>query len=219
MNNVIPFRSGMGDAGSHSDYEYTGDDGSSALSMQYYRNKAAEFQVTLNQVDEAARAAQNAIDADIDPSLTSDLLVMLQDFDMRKSTFRATAEGINAGASIVNSMGGRFPELSIPSGLGLVPFLIPAASIAALGVAASLVVWGSQWVGGVVDRMKYAQVSAQITDPAKREALAIETQRATLAQEATSATGLSDIAGVVKWGAIAALAFLLFREFGPGKRR
>jgi len=196
------------------DESYAGETGESQFSMQYWRNKAGEFQLILNQVDAAARAAQSAIDADVDPTLTDDLLAMLSEFDGKKMLFRATAEGINAGAAVINAAGGRFPQLSVPSGLGIVPALaIPAATIAAFGVAASLLVWGAQWVSGVVDRMRFAQLSGMVTDPAKREALALSQANAEMALKATSESPLTSIAGVVKWGAIAFAAFLAWKAF------
>ena len=132
----------------HDDESYEGEQSGSLFSLDYYRSKAQQFQGVLNQVDQAAQAAQLAIDSGVDPDLTRDLVGMLQEFDQKKMTFRIAAEGINAGAAVINAAGGRFPQLSIPQGLGLAP-LIPAAAIAAIALAATLIAWGVKWIDGV----------------------------------------------------------------------
>jgi hypothetical protein len=204
--------------GSGTDVSYTGDTGQSVLSVQYYRDKALQFQDILNQVDATARAAQTAIDANIDSDLTNDLLAQLREFDFKKGLFRATAEGINAGAAVINSLGGRFPELSVPAGLGLVPLVIPAATIAAIAVAASLVVWGSQWVSGVNERMKLTLLTGSVSDPVKRDALLSSMAMTEATAAAASGSPLSSIAGVVKWGAIALAAWLAYQAFAGTRR-
>lgn len=201
---------------SDSDELYNGDTGDSAFSVQYYRNKAREFQESLNRVDATARAAQMLIDANIDSTLSAELIDSLQEFDSKKLLFRGTAEAINAGAALLNSMGGRFPQLSIPSGLGLVPLVIPGATIAAIGIAAGLIVWGSQWVAGVVQRMETAQLLG-VGTPAQQAELARQMAIARNAQIANSESPLQSISGVVKWGAIAFLAYMAFQAFSRSK--
>lgn len=197
----------------HSDEAYTGEVSDSVFSLDYYRNKAREFQGILNEVDASARAAQLAIQANIDPDLTADLSQMLTEYDQKKVMFRTAAEGINAGAALINSAGGRFPQLSIPTGLGLAPLVIPAATIAALAVAASLVTWGAVWISGVNERLRIAQLTGAVTDPVKRDALATALGMAEAANIASNESPLSAISGVVKWGAIALAAFLAYRAF------
>ena len=87
----------LADAGAdNSDLSYEG--APSSFSLDYARQKAREFQETLNQVDAVANAARDAIAADISPELSSDLGALLSDFDAKKTAFRFCAEGINAGA-------------------------------------------------------------------------------------------------------------------------
>ena len=51
----------LGDAGTdNSDASYTGDVSDSSFSLDYYRQKAREFQGVLNQVDANAQAARGA---------------------------------------------------------------------------------------------------------------------------------------------------------------
>lgn len=200
-----------------SDVSYAGETGESRFSMQFWRNKANEFQVMLNQVDTAAQAAVDAIEADIDPELSNQLLAMLDEFDAKKTVFRLTAEGINAGAAVINAAGGRFPQLSIPSGLGFVPLAIPAATIAAFAVAASLLVWGAQFVSGVNERMAYAQMTGTLS-PEKQAQLAEIKVRAQAAQTASSQSPLVSISNAVKWGAIALLGWMAFQAFQRTQR-
>jgi len=207
----------LGDTGTHDDESYVGEQSTSVFSMDYYRNKAREFQDMLNHVDQAAQAAQSAIDADIDPDLSSGLQNMLNEFAMRKFTFRAAAEGINAGAALINSAGGRMPQLSVPSGLGIAPIVLPAAAIAAFGVAAALIVWGSQWIAGVNARLRDAQLLENVTDPTKRAALASAIAQGEAAAALANESPLSSIAGIVKWAAIAIAAWMAYRALSDRK--
>jgi hypothetical protein len=204
----------IGEAGvPHDDASYTGEVSTSALSVQYWRDKAREFQNVLNQVDATARAAQEMVSLNVDEGITTDLLAMLADFDLKKTAFRLAAEGINAGAAIINAAGGRFPQLSIPQSLGLGPLVIPAAAIAALGTAAALITWGYAWIAGVNDRMATAQLLGT-NDPEIARILA----RARAAQIQADQSPLQSVSGIVKWGAIALLAWMGYQAFTSRNR-
>lgn len=198
-------------------YEDTTDD-SSVFSLDYYRNKAREFQTSMVAVDQAAIAARVALDAGISSEVNDDLGALLSEFESKKWTYRMTAEAINAGAEIINSMGGRFPQLSVPQGLGLVPFAIPAATIAAVGVAASLVVWGAQWVSGVNERLRLAQL-LDVGTPDQKAELARAIGLADAAERAASGNPLSSIASVVKWIAIAGVGWMALQAFNTSSAR
>lgn len=198
-------------------YSYEGEQSDSVFSLDYYRNKAREFQAVLNNVDAAARAARIAIEADIDPELTQGLVEDLQEFDSKKLTFRLTAEGINAAAALINSAGGRFPALSIPAGLGALP-VIPAAGIAAIGVAATLIAWGVKWIDGVNQRLSNAQYLAKGT-PQQQAELARALAISDASQRASSESPLASIAGAVKWGAIGLVAFLAYQAWQRSSSR
>lgn len=211
----------LGDVGPHDDAAYTGDVSTSAFSLDYYREKAREFQVTLQALDMSAAAAQRVVDAYgdvtadgvevVDDDLIIDMLGFLQEFDNKKTLLRGTAEAINLAAAGINGIGGRFPQLSVPSGLGLVPFLAPVALVAAIGTAAALVVWGAQWMNGLNDRLKTAVYINAIEDPLKKAALVQALAASDAAITQSSGTGLSNVASVFKWGAIAVGAFLAYR--------
>ncbi|MBK9497439.1 MAG: hypothetical protein IPO08_23535 [Xanthomonadales bacterium] len=93
------------------DLAYTGESGESALSMQYYRNKAVEFQETLNRVDALAQKLNEIIELNAnDPVIVDDALQTLAEYNSKKFLLKTTAEAINLGAAGINALGGRFPE-------------------------------------------------------------------------------------------------------------
>lgn len=201
----------------HDDATYTGDDGSSALSLQYYRDKAREFQSIMNGIDQVARAAEEALELGIDEDTRAALLADLADFDARKWTFRATAEAINAGAALINALGGRFPRLSTPAGLAALPaIVVTPAMIAAIGTAAALITWGLSWIAGVNERLRQAQLLTLAPAEVKAELSRI-LGRAEAAQVAAAETPLASIAGVVKWGAIGLAAWLAWRAWNDSR--
>lgn len=200
--------------GGGSDVSYTGDTGDSSLSMQYYRNKVTEFQNTLNAIDKAAMASMIALDSGVLSEADSVALDdALYEYENNKTKMRLTAEAINAGAAAINAAGGRFPELSIPTGLGLAPFVLPAAAIAAIGVAAGLVLWGNTWIKGVNERLKRSVVLDAIQNPEQKAQVAQAMALSDSAVQESEASSLSGIASIVKWGAIAIGAFFIYKQF------
>ena len=123
-----------------------------------------------------------------------------------------TAEAINAGAAAINALGGRFPSLSIPGTLGLPPLIVPAAMVAAVGTAAALIVWGSQWVQGVNDRLKRAQIIDAAT-PEQRASIVAAMAESDNAVSVAGSSMLASLAPTVKWVAIGIGAFLLYRAY------
>lgn len=206
---------GLGDAipGGNSDVLYTGETGSSAFSMQYWRNKATEFQSVLLALDAGFNAANNTLGLAIDEDTARGLLDLLDEFEAKKTAMRTTAEAINLGAQAINAAGGRFPVLSVPSGLAGVPLLLPAATIAALGIAAALVVWGKTWLEGVNQRIREAQLLQAVDDPEQRAALAAEMQASQAAVDKANASGFSTTAQLIKWGAIGLIGFMAFQAY------
>lgn len=193
----------LGDAGMpNDDASYTGSVDNSVASVQYWRDKALEFQRVLQSVDETANAAAEFLSRTTDQSAIAYINEALNDYDTRKTALRLAAEGINAGAAVINAAGGRFPQLSIPPGLGLAP-LMPAAAIAALGTAAALIVWGKSWIDGVNERMRYAALM-QSDDPEIGRILA----RAEAAQRVASTSTIAQIGTYLKWGAIVVVVIM-----------
>ncbi len=202
----------------NSDLSYTGETGDSAFSMQYYRNKATEFQQVLNQLDVAARAAQRIIDLTYDSydfqensGIAGELRVKLEEFDSRKSLLKGTAEAINAGAAVVNYVGGRFPQLSVPQSLGAVNF--PIAAIAAVAAAAGLITWGVTWVGDVTSIVQRYITTDAIVDPAVKDKVLAELAVMDAARLQSTESPITALAGSVKWIVFAGIALLAYRAY------
>ena len=185
----------------------------SPFAMDWYRNKAREFQQVLDALDRSYWAASGALGTGaLDEATATALEAALADYESRKGSLRLTAEAINAGAFAINSMGGRFPVMSIPGTLGLPPLLAPAALVAAIGTAAGLIVWGSQWIAGVNDRLKRAQI-IEGTSPANRDAIVRAMAESDNAVNVAEGSFLASLAPTVKWIAIGIGAFLLYRAY------
>lgn len=190
----------------------------SPLSMDYYRNKAREFQVIMDQLDRTYWAASGALGTGaLDATTAAALESALADFESRRRTIKLTAEAINAGAATINALGGRFPSLSIPGTLGLPPLLAPAAMVAAIGTAAALIVWGSQWISGVNERLRRAQVIEAAT-PEQRARIVESIADTDNAVTTTESSILASVAPVVKWVAVGIGAFLLYRAYTASRR-
>jgi hypothetical protein len=181
--------------------------------MDYYRRKAVEFQQVLDALDRSYWAASGALGTGaLDDATATALEAALADYESRKGQLRLTAEAINAGAAAINSMGGRFPRLSIPGTLGLPPLLAPAALVAAIGAAAALIAWGSQWIAGVNERLRRAQI-IEGTSPANRDAIVRAIAESDNAVNVAEGSFLASLAPTVKWVAIGIGAFLLYRAY------
>ena len=185
----------------------------SPFAMDYYRNKAREFQQVLDALDRSYWAASGALGTGaLDEATATALEAALADYESRKGSLRLTAEAINAGAAAINAMGGRFPALSIPGTLGLPPLLAPAAMVAAIGTAAALIAWGSQWIAGVNDRLRRAQIIEAAT-PEQRGRIVQSIAESDNAVNVAEGSFLASLAPTVKWLAIGIGAFLLYRVY------
>ena len=185
----------------------------SPFTLDYYRRKAVEFQQVLDALDRSYWAASGALGTGaLDDATATALEAALADYESRKGQLRLTAEAINAGAAAINSMGGRFPRLSIPGTLGLPPLLAPAALVAAIGAAAALIAWGSQWIAGVNERLRRAQI-IEGTSPANRDAIVRAMAESDNAVNVAEGSFLASLAPTVKWVAIGIGAFLLYRAY------
>jgi len=185
----------------------------SPVTLSYYQKKIVEFQNLLNGMDAAARAAQSALLDDIDPKLSADLQTYLDDFDSKKWEFRAAAEALNLAVNGANLLGADFPNVTVPSTLGVVPLVAAGVIAAAVATAAALIVWGNTWLQGLNQRIRDQELLAQVTDPAKKDAL-IKTQLEVEAAAAeANASPLSSISNIVKWLAIGAVAYFAFSAY------
>lgn len=196
----------------HDDASYTGDVSTSPVSLDYYREKARQFQSTLNQLDQGLRAAYIAEAAHINPEFDAEMRGYINEIEDKKFQLRTTAQAINAGAALINAAGGRFPVLSVPSGLSAFLPAIPVAAIAAIGAATALITWGAQLVSGLNDRLLWAAKTQGLTDTQRADLLEAQA-RAEAAANATSIfSGMVGAGKLVMYGAFAVAGWLIWRE-------
>jgi hypothetical protein len=187
------------------------------VTVEYWRQKANEFQVTMNAVDTIAQESWALASVLPEGPQLDAIMQGLQEMEGKRATMKIAAEGINAAAAVINAAGGRFPVLSLPPALGLPPLAIPAAAVGAFTVAASLVAWAVGWT-----RVQAARIGSSVTaldaigDPEVRAQAAAEVALIRARAEAAAASAespLASIANIVKWVGIGALAFFAFRAF------
>ncbi|MGV0999697.1 MAG: hypothetical protein ACOYBQ_10255 [Fluviibacter sp.] len=210
----------LGDGGGlpNNDMLYTGDNSTSPISMDYYRQKALEFQQVLIGLDQAYAAANVAFDAAVSDEVSAWLLDWMDQYESRKTTLKITAEAINAGAAIVNSAGGRLPQLSIPGSLGMAPLVIPAASLTAIAVAAALAYWAVDATRALADYLKRAQAIAAQDTPEKAAAVALAGAQADNAVASMNGSIFGIAGNAIKWVAIAALGWFAFQAYSNSKK-
>lgn len=203
----------LGDAGAPGDdASYTGDVSASPVSLDYFRSKFREFQAALNAADSSYAAGFAVWSATGD----EELALLLADYENSAGNVKAIAEAMNIGAAAVNAAGGRMPELSIPSTLGILPaFVLPAAAVAA---TAGAVYWIGRLQGfsaGVVegiDKARAAAVGAG-ADAGTLAAIDAEKAKAKTAAEWFGLSSLGRFAGGLKLVGIGVLAFLAWRAY------
>lgn len=184
--------------------------------LQYYKNKVAEFQAVLYAIDEAAGAAQRVADFNANSPLADDMLAKLAEYDAKKTQLRLTAEGMNLAIAGVDFLGADIQKLVIPPGLGLAPAAL-AGIAAAVAAAAVLIVWGRDWIAGVNERLKLAMQFEQMS-PEVRSATASELAKVDAAAAAASTSTFAQLSGIIKWVAIAGVAYFAFKAFSQMRK-
>lgn len=182
------------------------------LQLDYYRNKVAEFQKMLNDMDATAAIARQTIDEDISPELTQSMQDYLTQYDDKKGEFKIAAEALNFAIQGANVIGANFSPVQIPPGLGFIPLATGAAVAGALAVAAALIVWGRDWIGGINERLKNESLLKSVPED-KRAALADAIVKSDTIKASADGSPLSSVAGIVKWAAIAAVAYFAFQAY------
>jgi hypothetical protein len=183
------------------------------VALSYYQQKIVEFQNLLNGMDRAYKAAGNLYYENIEPTLRDDLKAYMDDYDSKAWEFRAAAEALNLAVNGANLVGADFPNVTVPSTLGVVPLVAAGVIAAAVATAAALIVWGNTWLQGLNQRLRDQELLGQVTDPAKKDAL-IKTQLEVEAAAAeANASPLSSISNIVKWLAIGAVAYFAFSAY------
>lgn len=212
------------------DASYT-DNSASSLTIDYYRNKVREFQLTLDALDSAIRAAYDAVGV-VDEETALRLSDYIQDYESKKSMVKATAEAINAGALVINSTGGRFPSMSIPGGLGNPLLAVPVVTVAAIAAVGGLVYWGHGIILGINSALQKYVLSQsaiaaanEIANPELRDRAMANIadvqgalQKSEQAANQSDQSPLTAIANIVKWGAVAVAAWMAYQAFARGEK-
>jgi hypothetical protein len=189
----------------------------SMFTMDYYRQKATQFQELMNALDITYRASITAIETEsLDAETNSALQAFIDDYDSKKTWVKGAADGMNAASSIINSTGGRFPVLSAPQTLGIA---LPPIAVAAgaLGVIAAITVWGRDAIKSVDGYLRRAQI-LDTASPEKRAILGQAMLEIDTANSEAENSILGQIAPIIKWGAIAIAAWMAYKAFeGRGK--
>jgi len=136
----------------------------------------------------------------------------LTEYETKSIGIKGAAEAMNAGAAIVNSLGGRMPVLSIPQTLGLPPLVVPAAIAAGVAAAASYIGWSLGYVSAMTRAIEV--VNDSTADADSKAEITRQLQRAKDAARIGSGTSFGMFAGPLKLAAVVALGWLAWRAFG-----
>lgn len=212
------FDNPMGDTINLPDYEAGADTTAapSAITMDYYRQKALQFQATLNSLDAVSR---DLYDAGTVAYATGDATMIAQYEDMRaeldskKSQFLSIMEAINFASQGINAVGINFPRIQAPFGMGAIP-LVPVAVIAG---AVALIEWATGFFSRVANIVQSWVDNRTIEMlPESERAAAYEVlqkTRSTVEVAKAQATGssLAQLATIAKWGAVGLGLFLAWK--------
>jgi len=183
-----------------------------SLSPSYYKQKVVEFQQLLNNLQGAQEAVIGLIDygpVEVRP----ELMALLDELDGKIGRYRQVAELLNLGINGINRVGGDFPKLNIPAGLGIVP---QAAVVAAIGgavaVAAALIVWGYAWIQKAQVLARQAQLYGYLT-PEQKAIVAQKAIEIDQAAQASESSPLTSVANIAKWVGIAAVAYFAYQAY------
>lgn len=180
----------------------------------YFQQKVQEFQLLMDELDNTQLQVQIMQSSGVDDP---QLVKLLDEFDAKKSSFRTAAEGLNFAVNGLNKFGLSLPNVTVPNSLQAVPIAAVAAVSAAVAVVAALIVWGRDWIAGVNARAQLALSLANIQDPKKRDDAAAAAARITATNEAAQTSPLGSVANIVKWVAIAAVAYFAFQAYAKVK--
>ena len=192
----------------------TGAQGDSTpADLNYYQRKVAEFQQTVNAVDQAAYGLRMVLDLDISDDARLPVLALLSDFEMKKSELRTAGEAINAASALANTVGIKLPQVNMQTlgALPLVPIGVGAAIAGALFLIGSLVSWMVSWISEANQAIDTLSQLEGLSPDQKTTVLVAKEQ--TKQAQAQTQTGLGSIANIVQWVALAGVAFFAYQAF------
>lgn len=196
------------------DYHYTGEDGGSAMTAQYYRNKITEFQQMMNALDAAHSAVAELLATGTVPmELSWELDAAMIEFESRKGEIQFVAESISAATSALNAVGVRMPQLSIPSGLagnlGIAPVVMWGALAAAMVTVSALMAFAQNWIE--TQLWKIDQYNRAMMLPEEARPAFIAAQQKLEVAKAQSSSILGAGVSIAKWLAIGVAAIAAFK--------
>lgn len=177
--------------------------------LDYYRNKIREFQIHLNALAATADTLTELRERVSDPNLISEIDAWLADFAGNRSALFAAAEAVNLAANSANAVGVRMPVLQIPQGLAALPPLAIAAIAGAVAGTAWAISYAVERVAAARALVSRNEMLALLPENERAAALAAE-QKIEAAQR-NAESGVSAIAGAVKWIALAVAAWFGYK--------
>ena len=182
-----------------------------SLSPSYYKQKVVEFQQLLNNLA-LAREATIEIVNNGPVELHEELNALLQELDSKIGRYRTVAELLNLGINGLNEVGANFPKLKIPNGLGVAPIVIASGFAVLVGTAAAMTIWGYTWIQNAQALARQAQLYGYLT-PEQRATVASKALELDQLAAASESSPLASTANIVKWVAIAAVAYFAFQAY------
>jgi hypothetical protein len=182
-----------------------------SLSPSYYKQKVVEFQQLLNNLA-LAREATIEIVRNGPVELHEELNALLQELDSKIGRYRTVAELLNLGINGINKAGANFPTLTIPNGLGVGPLVIAGGFAVLVATAAAMTIWGYTWIQNAQALARQAQLYGYLT-PEQRATVASKALELDQLAAASESSPLTSTANIVKWAAIAAVAYFAYQAF------
>lgn len=190
-------------------------DTSQTVTPGYFQQKVEDFQNLLFDLDTGAAALQSIYDWDdnLNPEFNQAMAAHLDEYAERKSDFKMAAESLNMAIGGYNAMGGELPEIRIPSGLGIPPLVLGAGALVALGVVAGLTSFGINWLKTSSEITRLNINLDAIKDPTQKANVAAAQLQIEASAKAAETGTMSQVAGIIKWVAIAAVAYLVLNKY------
>lgn len=177
----------------------------SPFSMDYYRKKVNDFQAMLDGLNIAVDAAWSMLEAGTDEQTTQDIYDWLGTVDNRKPELQAVAKTLNLSGDALNFVGVNFPHVKYPSGLAA--WFVPAAGVAAVAIAVTLIAWGVSAIDALKEIKERALQYENLTPQARDEIIAQQVKIDQAKQKATGGgSAMGQITDTVKTVAFIGLA-------------
>jgi hypothetical protein len=196
--------------------------GDNALTLNYYRTKVNEFQQVLYAMENTGRELYDSgifAYASNNPEMIAEYETLWAEFDGKRNTARAIAEGIQLASQGINAIGIQFPSVQMPMGLGVIPLAPLAAAAGVIAAAAALIAWANGFWRTVQDyAQRWQHLSAIEMLPEHERAPALEQFRklenaAKVAEIQSAQSPIAALATFAKWGAIGLLGIMAFKAW------